>query len=416
MASLKRHIEDQVKQLPQHFLRRLVTSKLEEQGIDNGPMRDALVDHILSGSSEQFQWNDGQPDRTEKLHIVFTEDDSRRLEDDLNRFLKEGLPEVVKNTIREGAKSFERELERRWPEQKVEECNEMRHFQDRLELRWAKGLDPLHMMLVASREIGHTFVQKLARSKAKTGNLKKQALAVLHMRACQTTMEILALLSNGLADGAFARWRTLYEISVVAFVIDRFGDDIAERYLAHEVVSTRETVMNNFRHGGFDYDVTLLKGELKEVEDEFQAATQVYGRSFAGPHGWAASSLNLRSPRFQDLEEAINWKALPPNYKLSSHKIHAGVVGAIRSLSSIGGQPFVHAGASNSGLETPAVNTAYSLLHVTSLVFSKSRDLEVQIQMQALILLRDKVVRECTKAAKKLEKDELEIRSGLAQL
>jgi len=416
MRSLKQHLEEQMAEVPKRFLRRLVTAKIEEQGIENGPMRDALIEHVLSGAKDAFHWNDGQPDRFEELHIVFTDEDSKRLEDEVSRFFREGLPQVIKNTVQEGAKSFARELQRRWPEQKVEERNQMRHFRDRLELRWSKGLDALNMLLIASREVGQTHTEKLARSRAKIGIPKKQALAILHMRACQTTMEILNLLESGLADGAFARWRTLYEISVVAFVIDRFGDGIAERYLAHDVVSTRETVLNDLRHRGLNYDASQLKGEFKEIEDDFQAALQAYGKSFAGPYGWAASSLSSKSPRFQDLEEAINWKALPPSYKLSSHKVHAGILGATNSLATIGGQPFIHAGASNADLETPAINTAYSLLHVTSLVFSRSSDLEVQIQMQALVLLRDKVARECSKSAKKLEKEELEVRSGIAEL
>ncbi|MEH7829261.1 DUF5677 domain-containing protein [Gemmobacter denitrificans] len=416
MSKLKKHLEENLKDIPKHFVRKLIAQKLADQGIENSSLLSALTEHISSGSSEDFHWDDGEPDITKKLSISFTDEDGHRIEKEVSAFLKDGLPKVIENTLRESAKSFVRSLDRRWPEQKVEERGDMRHFRDRLELRWGKGLDALHMLLISSREIGQNYAEKLSRSRAKSGRIKRQALVILHMRACQTTLEIVTLLGNGLADGAFARWRTLYEISVVAFLIDKFGDSVAEQYLAHEVVSLRETVINEFKHAGITYDEKNLRGEIKDLQDEFEAATDAYGRSFAGPYGWAASCLNLKSPRFQDLEEAIGWKALPPNYKASSHRIHAGIVGAVRSLSTIGGQPFIHAGASNAGLETPASNTAYSLLHVTSLLFGKSSDLEVQIQMQALVILRDRVVRECGKAAKTLEKDELEIRSGLSEL
>ena len=48
-------------------------------------------------------------------------------------------------------------------------------------------------------------------------------------------------------------------------------------------------------------------------------------------------------------------------------------------------------GASNAGLETPAINTAYSLMQITLLVFGKLTDLENQIKLQSLVQLREEV-------------------------
>lgn len=53
-------------------------------------------------------------------------------------------------------------------------------------------------------------------------------------------------------------------------------------------------------------------------------------------------------------------------------------------------------------------------MQITLLVFGRFTDLESQIKLQSLVLLRDKVVRECRKAAKKLEKDEMETRLGIS--
>ena len=137
-----------------------------------------------------------------------------------------------------------------------------------------------------------------------------------------------------------------------------------------------------------------------------------YGKSFAGQYGWAAHHLNVKSPRFSDLERAVDWDALPPHYKWSSYKVHAGIAGGVRGLGSISDELIIHGGASNAGLDVPAINTAYSLLHLTSLVFGKRDELENSIHMQALVLLRDKVTKECRKAARTLEKEEMEIRKG----
>lgn len=414
MSDLKKVLEEQIQGVPKLLLRHAVKKKLKDQAIEGESLLEALTDHILSESKDTFHWDDGQPDQTRDLHIEFTDEDSKDIEEAYKNFMKDGLPEVIQSSVKDGAKELVKALVKRWPEQKVEERNDMRHFRDRIDLRWAKAIDPLRMMLIASREVGQEFAEKLARSKAKNGIVKREAIMALHMRACQTTMEILTLLENGLSDGAFARWRTLYEISVVALVIDRFGDEIAERYLLHDVVTMREAVKNEFKHDDKVYDPTALTGEEREIEDEFQALIGKYGKSFGSSYGWAAESLKIKSPRFQDLEQAIDWNSLPPHYKWSSYKVHAGVAGTIRSLGSFGGQPVLHAGASNAGLDTPAINTAYSLMQITLLVFGRFTDLENQIKLQSLVLLRDKVVRECRKAAKKLENDEMEIQLGIS--
>jgi len=415
VKNLNKILEEKVQDIPRLLLRRAIGNKVREQGIDDEKLIEAIVEHVLSGSEETFHYDDGTPDEQRNIKIEFTDADTQELEAKFKEFIDNKLPEVIQGVVRDSSTSLSKALKKRWPEQKIEERNDMQHFRDRIDLRWAKTLDPLRMLLIASREVGQEFVEKLSKSRAKKGIVKREALVALHMRACQTTMEILVLLENGLADGAYARWRTLYELSVVAFVIDRFGDDVAERYLAHDVVSMRESIINEYRYDGLAYDPESLTGEEKEIEEEFQFLISEFGKSFGGAYGWAANSLDKKAPRFQDLEAAIDWNSLSPNYKWSSYKVHAGVAGTVRSLGSFRGQPILHAGASNAGLETPAINTAYSLMQITLLVFGKLTDLENQIKLQSLVQLREEVRSEGYKAARKLDKDEMEIRLGVSE-
>jgi len=53
-------------------------------------------------------------------------------------------------------------------------------------------------------------------------------LARLYGRACQIGRKIELLLSNGFADGAEARWRTLHELTVVACFIYKHGEETAK--------------------------------------------------------------------------------------------------------------------------------------------------------------------------------------------
>lgn len=414
MDDMRKVIEAQIEELPRYFLRRALKRKLNEQGVNDKDAIEAFADHALSGDKSTFKWDDGDdgddgPEK--KINIEFTEEDGQKLLETMNDFLEEGLPKAVNSSIKNAAKSLVRGLEKRWPEVKLDQKYETRHFSDRIDIRWSKGLDPLRMMLTASREVGQEFADKLERSKAKKGISKREALMILHTRACQTTLEILTLIENGLPDGAYARWRTLYEITVVAFFIDRFGDEAADRYMAHDFVSARDSSVNLMRFAGRRYDPEELEGDAKVIEEDFQAVVQEFGKSFAGHYGWAADSLNKKSPRFQDLEEAVDWGALPPEYKWSSFKVHAGSAGTLRTLGIVGDRQVIHAGATNAGLETPAISTAFSLLQITSLVFPNPTHVETAVQMKSLVILRDKVVKECRKAARRLEQEELAIQA-----
>lgn len=407
-GKLNKFIEEKAREIPRIFLRRLLKKKLEEQGVEDDAMLDALTDHFLARSGDDFTWGDDE-DGTKLIRLEFSPAEGDDLVDAANAFMENDLPEAIIKSVDHGAKIVVRNFRQHWPGQKIDDRNDMVRFRDRLDLRWASGLDPLRMMIVGSREIGEQFADRLSRSRARKDLHKRQVLALLHIRACQTALEIVTLLENGFSDGAYARWRTLYEISVVAFVIDSFGDDVARRYLAHDAVSMREFVVNEYRHYGQDYDPKKLKGEERDIEAAFQAAIAEFGKSFAGSYGWAASALDSKNPKFQDLERAVNWQALSPDYKLSSYKVHAGVAGTVRSIAGVGDTPFIFGGATNAGLERAAVNTAYSLLHVTSLIFHRIKDIETQINMKAMVLLRDTVQRECFKIAKNLQKEEREL-------
>ncbi|WJR67080.1 DUF5677 domain-containing protein [Neorhizobium sp. CSC1952] len=405
---LNSQITEIVKQVPRRLVRRMFQKKLEAQDVSDEALLEAMTDHLLGSRDEPFKWESDTD-----IVIAITDQDLKDLLADMKDAVDVTLPKALTEAIKVTSSNVVKRLEKRWPEIKLSERHEMQYFKDRLDLRWSPVLDPLHMMLVSSREVGETFAQKLSRSKAKKGIIKRKVLVMLHMRACQTTMEILTLLESGLPDGAYARWRTLYEISVVCFLVSRFGDEIAERYLAHEIVSERESVINELRHEGRTYEPEKMEEEFPELEAEYQAAIAKYGAAFKSSYGWAAHSLNLKAPRFADLEEAVDWTSLPSDYKWSSYKVHAGVAGTVWTLGTLGNRDIILAGATNAGLEVPAINAAYSLLHVTSVLFEAASDVEIQVQMNALILLRDKVLANSRKVVKKLKRDHIEFLGGL---
>ena len=58
----------------------------------------------------------------------------------------------------------------------------------------------------------------------------------LQRRGCQVSAEIVTRLAAGFADGAMARWRTLFEIAVI---VDILHGATAERHLDHSDVDAK---------------------------------------------------------------------------------------------------------------------------------------------------------------------------------
>jgi len=363
-------IADSVAKIPREIAKQHVIEKLETHSIDDENLAEALTEHLFSETSEPFEYDDPKYD---DLSITFSDEDTKAMMAEIQDFSDNKLPEVVQKTLDAVSRDFLDELKADWPEQKT--------YQEEID--------------------------KLRRSKAKKNVIKRDALAVLHMRSCQVAQEILVLLKNGLADGAFARWRTIYEISVVMSLIDKFGDGLAEKYYEHAAVKAKEEFENDVRFYGSAKDAGYSKKEAKQIKDDYAAALSEHGQPFGTAYGWAAHHLENKRPTFQDLEVAAGRTRLPPSFKSSSFKVHASIVGTLSNLGHLDDMRIPLSGASNAGLAIPASHAAHALCHNTAILYGTSYKPEDQMQLKALLHLRDEVEREGEKAAKKLRQDEL---------
>ena len=155
-------------------------------------------------------------------------------------------------------------------------------------------------------------------------------LTYINGRALQVANEILLLLRNGYADGAYARFRTLYELSVIAHFINSHGDEFAQAYM--------------------DYD--------------------------GNRYGWAAAAFpNYKNPekiRFNEIEkncgvDVSSWKS---EYRLSNKLVHASSQGTFSRLSAIYSTNEILIGPSDGGIEVPATNSLQALFQINMLYFS----------------------------------------------
>lgn len=401
---LQRGFEAIIAELPRRFAKDLFREKLVEAGLEpKGEFVEQLVANVFSGGKEEITWDEGgRGDFT----LTITDEDLKSLDKKVRMFIRDQLPDLVVDVTAKSARGLLRTLRRNWPERYLWERQTCTAFQERLEQRWAEPLALLRMLLTISREIGSEKSEKLARSRAKRNRHRNEVLCRLHARACQVSEEIVHLLAGGFADGAMARWRTLHEIGVVVALIAEHGDELAETYLAHEVVESKRglhTYMATYQQLGYK---PLPKREIEHIEKALVAAITRYGPQFKNEYGWAAKILKNPNPRFTDLEAAAGNARMRSHYKMASHNIHAGVKGITHRLGLLAGSPIMLAGASNAGLDEPGQNTVLTLTQITFALFGPHWPLDDVVMLRAISDLQDKAVKAFVLTGRQLAREE----------
>lgn len=203
---------------------------------------------------------------------------------------------------------------------------------------WYKGFAASEAMYLVSLDAARDYCKALNDFPEETRKEKQcrfTALQQIHGRACQEYLEILHLIKFGFADGAYASWRSLYELSVIAEFVFSHDESVAKAY--------------------FDQSNTD-----EQWHDWAKAAPE-----FAGHKGHI---------RFSDLQNkcpfaTAAWKS---EFKLSCQLVHPSPQGTFFRLGdkSAGKENYVPVGHSDCGLAIPAVNSAISFSVVSAHFFN----------------------------------------------
>ena len=237
-------------------------------------------------------------------------------------------------------------------------------FEERLEVIWRRPIDLLDLFIQLSTEAGASFNSTFREGAVSSGDTVFEALTRLHGRACQVASEILTLLRSGFADGAHARWRTLHEIAIVAYLVSDHGQDLAERYLLHETVQQYKLACQYQSHHQSLNLEPLLQEEFDELKERRDQLVERFGTPFGNEYGWAASVIH--NPNMAILEEKADLDHWRPYYRMASHNVHPNAHGAYSRLGLASHQDSVIlAGPSNEGLAEPGNSASISLLQVT---------------------------------------------------
>lgn len=399
-------IQEHLRAIPRLMLEKVLEKKLKEASVAAPPTAiKALSESILAGKKTIHI--DGIDD---DVSIEIDDEDMKFVVDATKAFYVEHLPAVLQKTASSTARDLLKELKRRWREEHLAQQADVAGFRDRMEQRWGKGLNLLRILITIVREWSENAYRH--RRRQKSSHLSN-ALMRLHVRACQIVSEIIVLLENGYADGAIARWRTLHELTVVAGVLAKHGEDIAERYVLYQFVESH-IAQKRYEQDRIELGFKQTSpAQARKVLKEYQDVLRRFGPAFGKEYGWAAHHLGAsKNDRltFARLEKEMDRSYMRSPYKMASYNVHASPKGAYFRLGNIDGQPTLLAGASNAGLTEPAQHTVYSFVQLTILAIGKSRRFDDLVMAQLLLRFQKLIPDEFWKAEKKLRRDDRKYR------
>lgn len=274
-----------------------------------------------------------------------------------------------------------------------------KQFESRLMKHWKKPLDALALFINLAREVGTDFNSEYRNEAEKENDAVFEALTRLHARSCQLSLAILTLLQSGFADDAHARWRLLHEIAVFSCFIRQGGQELAGRYLHHEIVQQYKLACEHQKYVNRINEGTILQEEFDNLKLRHDQLVNKYGKAFKNDYGWAASILRNDKPTIRQIEEYVGLDHMRPYYRMASDNEHPNSHGVHFRLGLGRWQRDVLlAGPSNMGLADPGHSTAISLNQVTTTLLATRSTFDCLVVIKILSELTDEIGKEFLKA------------------
>jgi hypothetical protein len=334
---------------------------------------------------------------------------------DLQKLIKNALSREV---ILKFADSLYHTLKKEAPEMLMEESVIQMSFEARLYSRWKEPLDLLESLIKVSWESGDRKKDALIKIMDKTNQFHYSALIRLHARALLISHEIFALLNKGYPDGAFARWRSLHELSIICVFLNQTNNIVSERYLDH----------SRFKHykDALDYQTYAKKlgytriprRDLNYLKRECDKLIQKHGPDFTkADYDWIPKNI-LADRNFRALEKFVKLDKYRPYYNMSSTSVHGGSRAFHYNLGLMSHKrnEVLLTGPSNYGHADPIQNTAISLMYATMSLLTIKPDLQDSLSLAVLGKYVMEIGPAVVKVQREIEKEEREMRAEKRKL
>ena len=212
-------------------------------------------------------------------------------------------------------------------------------FLAHIKLLWGKAFAASEAMYLITLEAATSFrkiIDERDPAERETWQYRFRVLLELHGRACQVFLEIIYLLKAGFPDGAYARWRSLYELTVIAQFIQQNEENVAQSFFSA------------WGQEKSDY-------EWARTAPCFQPPKWKEGRRIS----------------FEAIQQQCDFTsgAWHGQYGLSNKVVHASAHGTFGRLGTPLGQEVIAVGHSDFGLAIPGANAASMLAIISSIIF-----------------------------------------------
>ena len=216
----------------------------------------------------------------------FTDNDTLNI--DGTEYTRETYKKYLYGNIKETLSDFFKEdLCSDYNEQKKYYDSSMKSRKRRISSKLNTTMSLIKSLILKSSEVGQNIhntinlIQTDGTATIPTNEMVKFVLLKIHSRAMEVCGEILNLLEYGFVLGALARWRTLFEYTVVAqSLIDLDDPDVAVMYLKHDTISfykSANDLLLYAKHKAPDFD---------EIKNDYDILIQKYGKNYAKNYGW----------------------------------------------------------------------------------------------------------------------------------
>ena len=321
--------------------------------------------------------------RNQEFTIRFTDQDQQDLAALTSRLI-EIVPTILTDSLPSMEAAVLKHLKRGWPKYKKAHDKDMAGFLKSLRRSWGAGFSLLEMLITIATEAGSNW-KGAPQFPALTDAHRR-----LHTRACQISNEVVTLLKYGYADGAMARWRTLHEIAIVMSFIDTHGNNVAERYIDHEIVESRRATREYQLHCEALNEEAFSPEEVARTEMSYQECIAHYGKDFGTQYGWAAAFLERPNPSFSDIAKSVGLEHFRPYYRMASHGVHANPKGVFNQIGMLNDEVLL-AGPSNVGMADPGHASAISLYQATVFLLTHSPTIESLVTLKVMERLIDEI-------------------------
>ncbi|SUN48792.1 Uncharacterised protein [Streptococcus dysgalactiae subsp. dysgalactiae] len=209
--------------------------------------------------------------------------------------------------------------------------NEEAEIIAKINMKWFNAFvtsEAMYMMVLEAVENYSKFVNEMKEEEREKSLQTFTALKYIHGRGLQQFLEVITLMKNGFADGAYSRWRSLYELNIIASFISKYGEKVAESYISSRNTDDR-------------YEWARACGEFENRKKYIT---------------------------FDDIKKKSNFpsKLWNHQYKLANEVVHPSSQGTFYRLGTTDEEETISVGRTDFGLTTPGEHSAITLAQLTT--------------------------------------------------